>query len=72
MAPQVAMMATAITEAQRVLATHLAAEHPDAEATVNSLLGILDDRKLVAVVRVIAAAGQQIFPGKPAKNDRGQ
>jgi hypothetical protein len=57
MAPQVALMIKAISDAQSVLAAHLAAEHPDANATVNSLLGILDDRKLVAAVRCIAAVG---------------
>jgi hypothetical protein len=65
MAPQVAMLVKAIIEAQNVLAVHLAAKHHagtgvlitklnaimDAKATVNSLLGILDDRKLVAAPR---------------------
>jgi hypothetical protein len=58
MAPQVALMIKAISDAQSILAAHLAAEHPDAKATVNSLLAILDDRKLVSAVRAIAAAGQ--------------
>jgi hypothetical protein len=57
MAPQVALMIKAISNAQSVLAAHLAAEHPDPKATVNSLIGILDDRKLVAAVRAMAAAG---------------
>jgi hypothetical protein len=57
MAPQVALMIKAISDAQSVLAAHLAAEHPDANATVNSLLGILDDRRLVAAIRAMAVAG---------------
>ena len=57
MAPQVTLMIKAISDAQSVLAAHLAAEHPDANATINSLLGILDDRKLAAAVRAIALAG---------------
>ena len=50
-------MIKAISDAQSVLAAHLAAEHPDANATVNSLLGILDDRRLVAAIRAMAVAG---------------
>jgi hypothetical protein len=50
MAPQVVLMVKAISDARSVLADHLAAEHPDAKATINSLLGILDDRKLLAAV----------------------
>jgi hypothetical protein len=57
MAPQVALMIKAIGDARSVLAAHVAAEHPDDKATVNSLLGILDDRKLVGAVRAVAAAG---------------
>jgi hypothetical protein len=49
-------MIKAICDAQSVLAAHLAAEHPDAMATINSLLCIIDDRKLVAAVRAVAAA----------------
>jgi hypothetical protein len=56
MAPQVALMIKAISDAQSVLATHLAAEHPDAKVTVNSLLGLLDVGKLVAAVRAMAAS----------------
>ena len=56
MAPQVALMIKAISNAHSVLDAHLAAEHPDAKATVDSLIGILDDRKLVAAVRAMAAA----------------
>ena len=57
MAPQVAVIIKAISDAQSVLAAHLAAEHPDAKDTVDTLIGILDDRKLVAAVRAMAAAG---------------
>jgi hypothetical protein len=57
MAPQVALMIKAISDSQSILAAHLAAEHPDANATVNSLLGILDDRRLVATIRAMAVAG---------------
>jgi hypothetical protein len=57
MAPQVALMIKAISDVRSVLAAHLAAEHPDANATVNLLLGILDDRRLVAAIRAMAVAG---------------
>jgi hypothetical protein len=57
MAPQVTLIIKAISDAQRVLAAHRAAEHPDANATINSLLRILDDRKLAAAVTAIALAG---------------
>ncbi len=57
MAPQVALMIEAISNAQGVLTAHLAKEHPDAQATINLLIGILNDRKLVAAVKAMAVAG---------------
>ena len=45
-----------ISNAQTELATCLAAEHLDAKTTGKSLIGILDDQKLVAV-RAMTAAG---------------
>jgi hypothetical protein len=57
MAPQVALMIEAISNAQGVLDAHLATEHPDAQATINLLIGILNDRKLVAAVKAMAVAG---------------
>jgi hypothetical protein len=45
-----------ISDAQTELATRLAAERLDAKATGNSLIGILDDQKLVAAVRAMTAA----------------
>ena len=60
----------AIRDAQRALAAHLEAEHPDDKATINALFGILDDRDLIAALNA-AADGSQLFPGEPA-NDEGQ
>jgi hypothetical protein len=41
----------AIRDAQRALAAHLEAEHPDDKATINALFRILDDRDYVAALK---------------------
>jgi hypothetical protein len=40
----------AIRDAQRALAAHLGAKHPDDKATINALFGILDDRDFMFAV----------------------
>jgi hypothetical protein len=61
----------AIRDAQRALAVHLEAEHPDDKATINALFGILDDRDFVAALKAAVTDGPQLLPGEP-ESDEGQ
>jgi hypothetical protein len=61
----------AIRDAQRALAAHLEAEHPDDRATINALFGILDDREFVAALNAESSDSPRRFPGEP-KNEDGQ
>ena len=61
----------AIRDAQRALAAHLEAEHPDDKATINALFGILDDRDLVTALKAAVADGQHLLHGEP-ESDEGQ
>jgi hypothetical protein len=61
----------AIRDAQRALAAHLEAEHPDDKATINALFGILDDREFVAALNAVSPDGPRLFPGEP-ESDEGQ
>jgi hypothetical protein len=55
----------AIRDAQRALAAHLEAEHPDDKATINALFGILDDSEFVAALNAVSPDGPRLFPGEP-------
>jgi hypothetical protein len=65
------MVVKAVLDAHRALADHLAAEHPDAKATINALFGVLDNPEMVAALRALASEGPRLFPGEP-KSDEGQ
>jgi hypothetical protein len=61
----------AIRDAQRALAAHLEAEHPDDRDTINALVGIIDDREFVAALNAASPDSLPRFPGEP-KNEDGQ
>jgi hypothetical protein len=61
----------AIRDAQRALAAHLEAEHPDERDTINALFGILDDREFVAALNTVSPDNPRLLPGEP-KNEDGQ
>jgi hypothetical protein len=61
----------AVRDAQRALAAHLEAEHPNDRATINALFGILDDREFVAALNAVRPDGPQLFPGQ-AESDKGK
>ena len=65
------MVVKAVLDAHRALADHLAAEHPDAKATINALFGVLDNPEMVAALRALASEGPRLFPGEP-ESDEGQ
>jgi hypothetical protein len=65
------MVVKAVLDAHRALANHLAAEHPDAKATINVLFGVLDNPEIVAALRALASDGPRLFPGEP-ESDEGQ
>jgi hypothetical protein len=55
----------AIRDAQRALAAHLEAEHPDEQATINALFGILDDHDFVTALKAAVADGPKLLPDEP-------
>ena len=55
----------AVRDAQRALAAHLEAEHPNDRATINALFGILDDRQFVGALNAVPPDGLRLFPGRP-------
>jgi hypothetical protein len=59
----------AIRDAQRALAAHLEAKHPDAKAAVYTLFGILDDRALVADLKAAASDGPHQFCSTPKRDE---
>ena len=61
----------AIRDAQRALAAHLEAEHPDDRETINALVGIIDDCEFVAALNAVSPDSPRRFPGEP-KNEDGQ
>jgi hypothetical protein len=61
----------AIRDAQRALAAQLEAEHPDEQATINALIGILNDREFVAALNAASPDSPRLLPGEP-KNEDGQ
>jgi hypothetical protein len=61
----------AIRDAQRALAAHLEAEHPEDRDTINALVGIIDDREFVAALNAVSPDSPPRFPGEP-KNEDGQ
>jgi|SRR5580700_1108750 hypothetical protein len=65
------MVVKAVLDAHRALADLLAAEHPDAKATINALFGVLDNPEMVAALRALASEGPRLFPGEP-ESDEGQ
>jgi hypothetical protein len=58
----------AIRDAQRALAAHLEAAHPDDKATLNALFGILDDREFVAALNAMSPDSPRL-PGEPNNED---
>jgi hypothetical protein len=61
----------AIRDAQRALAAHLEAEHPEDRDTINALVGIIDDREFVAALNAVSPDSPRLLPGEP-KNEDGQ
>jgi hypothetical protein len=61
----------AIRDAQRALAAHLEAEHPDDRDTINALVGIIDDREFVAALNGVSLDSPRLLPGE-MKNEDGQ
>ena len=61
----------AIRDAQRALAAHLEADHPEDRDTINALVGIIDDREFVAALNAVSPDSPPRFPGEP-KNEDGQ
>jgi hypothetical protein len=59
----------AVRDAQRTLAAHLEAEHPDDRATINALFGILDDREFVAALNAVPPDGPRLIPGEPESDE---
>jgi hypothetical protein len=51
------LILAALREAQAVVAVHLEPEGPDAVRTLSTLLGILDDKQLLAAQRAIEEPG---------------
>ena len=61
----------AVRDAQRALAAHLEAEHPDDRAIINALFGILDDHEFVAALNAVRPDGPRLIPGEP-ESDEGE
>jgi hypothetical protein len=59
----------AIRDAQRALAAHLEAEHPDERDTINALVGIIDDREFVAALNAMLPDSLRLLPGAPNNQD---
>ena len=63
------MVVKAVLDAHSAVANHLAAEHPDAKATINALFGILNNPEMIAALRALASEGPRLFPGEPESNE---